>query len=112
MDRGKRGTVRKKNGGETLVEAIVSFALVLIILLSVTTMVRASIAVNRTAGERMSELEAEMSVIEGDSGPAASDTANELVVVEFAGERIEVPVVVKTKGEITYFAPIPGRLTP
>ncbi len=112
MDRGKLGTVKKKNAGETLVEAVVSFALVLIILLSVTTIVRTSIFINRTAGERMAGLEAEMSAIEGDAGPAASDTANELVVVEFAGERIEVPVVVKTKGEITYFAPIPGRLTP
>lgn len=111
MDRGKRGTV-KNNSGETLVEAIVSFALVVIVLLSVTTMVRASIAVNRTAGERMSELEAEMSVIEGDSGPAAADTANGSVAVEFAGERIEIPVVIKTEGKLTYFAPIPGGLTP
>ena len=112
MDRGKLGTVRKKNGGETLVEAIVSFALVLIILLSVTTMVRASISINRTAGEKMAGLEAEMSAIEGDGGSAASDTANGSVMVEFLGERIEIPVIIRTEGELTYFAPIPGGLTP
>ncbi|MBC8531067.1 hypothetical protein [Gehongia tenuis] len=112
MDRGKLGTVKKKNGGETLVEAIISFALVLIVLLSVTTMVRASISINRTAGERMAGLETEMSAIEEDGGPAASDTANGSVAVEFLGERIEVPVVIKTEGDLTYFAPIPGGLTP
>ena len=59
------------NRGETLVEAIVSFAVIALILVSVTGMVKAAIGMNNRASALSEQLEADCTRIE--SGVVAPD---------------------------------------
>lgn len=94
--------------GETLVEAIVSFALVLVVMLGVMAILQTAISLNRRASARMDELEADTAAIEADQGPLSSAQPDGELILDFGDTQIEVPVVLHEGDLLNAYMPIPG----
>lgn len=98
--------------GETLVEAIVSFAVILIVLLGATVLVQSAINLNRRAYESMEALEMDMAAIEKDNGPTSAAAPDGALRLSVGDVLIDVPVLQKEQGQLRYFMPIPGGIAP
>lgn len=98
----------KANAGETLVEAIVSFALVIVVLLGVMAILQTAIALNRHALTRMEELETDTAAIEADKGPASTATPDGSLTLDFGDSQLDVPVQIRDGAQIDAYMPVPG----
>lgn len=99
---------RRQTKGETLVETIVSFAVVLLTLITITAVVQLCIRLNNRAMERAEALEEACASIERgeDGGIAPRSGALTLTVTEGDGtDVIVLPIEIFEGGPIGWFRP-------
>lgn len=112
MARQKPGAIkpRRATSGETLVETIVSFAMVMLILMAVNTIIGFSTSMARRAMDTAAALEEHIAHIEQD-GPAQG-AGNDTFRVQFGDQWCSQGVVTRQQGPIDYFLPADSQVTP
>ena len=108
MDRFENGMnlqKRKRTKGETLVETVVAFLVLSILMLMVTTAVKAGVSMNQRAIRLEESLENACMTAEQDAGTTLSEQAE--LRLTFAEGEVTIPLTVKQAGDdqvsITYF---------
>ena len=101
MERAQVRVKRSTSRGETMVETIVAFTVLLLMLATVTAMLRFALNANNKAAQRMDALEAAETAIEkGEGTTAASDRLS----VDMSGyDSVSIPIGIKESGELLYF---------
>lgn len=96
----------KLKKGETLVETIVSFAVVMTLMAFVLVIIRSAIALNNRSSALLSSLETSCTEVEADAGTTVSETASVVfgLSIDGANTSIQVPLIVKQAGTLTYFS--------
>lgn len=77
--------IRRTNRGETLVETIVAFSILMILLTMVMTVIRGAIALNNRAAERLAELAEDCERLEM-AGAAPSVTSGHRLTLTYQAE--------------------------
>ena len=96
------GAKQKRVKGETLIETIISFAVVLLTLTVLTTIVQLSIRMNNRSADNATELEVACSALE--SGvPGTIIDNNELVLVLPDSTKLTMPIVQCSNGVLSWF---------
>lgn len=88
--------------GETLVETIISFALVLLILTTVTAMVQVGIRLNERAAARAAALELACGAVEDGEGRDAP-LGGELLITLPDKSRLSLPIRIYTADMLCWF---------
>lgn len=98
----KQGMQKRHAKGETLVETIISFALILLLLTTVTAMVQVSIRLGSRAAERAADLELACAAIEDGAGTDAP-LSGELVLTLPDKSAVHMPVKIYTGDMLCWF---------
>lgn len=98
----KTGLRKHHTKGETLVETIISFALILLVLTTVTAMVQVSIRLTGRAAERAAALELACAAIEDGAG-TGTPLEGELVLTLPDKSRLSMPIQIYTGDTLTWF---------
>lgn len=108
-------TKLKNKAGETIVEAVISFIILLIILLAVATMIRGATSLNRHGKDVSEELEKAIQTVQEDKGTVMSENGEMVITLSdfgYSETQIQCPIVVKSADPFVYFAPKTGGETP
>jgi hypothetical protein len=98
----KRKTRRYHTKGETLVETIISFALVLLILTTVTAIVQVGIRLNGRAAERAAALELACAAVE-DGEEKDAPLGGELLLTLPDKSQLSMPIRIYTTDMLIWF---------
>lgn len=98
--------IRMNKKGETLVETIVSFVIVITALAAITAMINSATTMNRKAQEKSDTIEAAATKVEQNAGAAAGDGT---LSINMDGTQLEIGIEVKNADLFTYFTYIPRK---
>lgn len=106
MDRRKTGLNKKNNTrGETLVETIVSFSVILLLLFTITSIIRSAISMHNAAQASSAALELTCTEIESDHGSLLGTGTLHIVfpVSDPAMPDVDVEFNIKQQDQLFYF---------
>ncbi|MCC2865976.1 type II secretion system GspH family protein [Anaerovorax odorimutans] len=101
--------IRMNKKGETLVETIVSFVIVIIALGAITALISSATTMNRKAQEKSDKIEAAATKVEQNAG---QDEAEGTLDVSIGGQIVAMEIKVKSADLFTYFTYVPGEIEP
>lgn len=101
--------IRMNKKGETLVETIVSFVIVIIALAAITALISSATTMNRKAQEKSDAIETAATKVEQNAGADQGDGALTLTI---GGKPVEMAIKVKDADLFTYFSYVPGKSEP
>lgn len=95
------GKIARSRRGETLVETIVCFGVLMLVLACITALMATASNMNTRTAEKAETLSADMA--EADGRVRHEDAQAGSLVLDFSGETLTLPILVDSAGDIGYF---------